>query len=113
MPRKPRFVLPGEPQHIIIRGVNRKPVFYNNQDYRYYLGRLKEAIEKHNCHLHTYVLMTNHIHLLMSPTTGKGIGKAIQMLGRYYTNTVNWGAIMRSGRWPIVGCSKPIYQRRN
>ena len=49
MPRRPRIAKPGQPQHVIIRGVNREPVFYDEADYNYYLGRLKGAIEKHSC----------------------------------------------------------------
>ena len=89
MPRKPRFVLPGEPQHVIIRGVNREPIFYEEQDYRYYLDRLKEAILKHKCALHAYVLMTNHVHLLLTPSNKTGVGKTMQTLGRYYVQYFN------------------------
>lgn len=90
MPRKPRFVLPDEPQHVIIRGVNREPIFYDEADYRYYLNKLKEALIKHDCSLHAYVLMTNHVHLLLTPETDYGIGKVIQMLGRYYVQYFNY-----------------------
>jgi putative transposase len=89
MPRKPRFILPGQPLHVTIRGVNREPIFYSDVDYRYYLGRLKEAIERHDCALHAYVLMTNHVHLLLTPSTEHGIAKSIQMLGRYYVQYFN------------------------
>lgn len=89
MPRKPRFVLPGQPQHIVIRGINREPIFYDETDYRYYLKKLKESIDKHSCDLHAYVLMTNHVHLLLTPETEHGISKAIQMLGRYYVQYFN------------------------
>jgi len=89
MPRKPRFILPGQPQHVIIRGVNREPIFYDDADYRYYLARLKQAIVRHDCALHAYVLMTNHVHLLLTPSTEYGIGKSIQMLGRYYVQYFN------------------------
>ena len=90
MPRKPCFVLPGEPQHVIIRGVNREPIFYAEADYRYYLSKLKEAINKYNCACHAYVLMTNHVHLLLTPDTEYGISKAIQVLGRYYVQYFNY-----------------------
>ncbi|OGT33748.1 MAG: transposase, partial [Gammaproteobacteria bacterium RBG_16_51_14] len=90
MPRRPRIVLPGQPHHIIIRGINRGPVFYDEGDYRYYLSRLKEAIEKHGCDLHAYVVMTNHVHMLLTPKAEPGIGKAIQMLGRYYVQYFNY-----------------------
>ena len=90
MPRKPRFVLPGEPQHVIIRGVNREPIFYTEADYHYYLSKLKEATSKHGCACHAYVLMTNHVHLLLTPETECSISKAIQVLGRYYVQYFNY-----------------------
>ena len=89
MARLPRFVIPGQPQHIIVRGNNREPIFYREEDYRFYLEKLKAACDKHQCELHAYVLMTNHIHLLLTPHTEQGIGKMIQMLGRYYVQYFN------------------------
>jgi putative transposase len=89
MPRKPRFILPGQPQHVIIRGVNREPIFLRNMDYHYYLKRLREAAEKNYCAIHAYVLMTNHVHLLITPEDSEGISKAIQVLGRYYVQYFN------------------------
>ena len=89
MPRKARFILPGQPQHVIIRGVNRQPIFNQEADYRYYLSRLDQALERHDCALHAYVLMTNHVHMLLTPHAGPGIGKTIQMLGRYYVQYFN------------------------
>jgi len=89
MPRKPRFTLPGQPQHVIIRGVNREPIFRRYADYRYYLRRLQEATEKNFCAIHAYVLMTNHVHLLITPENSQGIGKSIQVLGRYYVQYFN------------------------
>ena len=61
MPRKPRIDLPGMPQHIIQRGNNREPCFYATSDYHYYLETLDEALQRYNCQLHSYVLMTNHV----------------------------------------------------
>ena len=90
MARLPRFVIPGQPQHIIVRGNNREPIFYADEDYRFYLEKLQQACEKHQCLLHAYVLMTNHVHLLMTPTTEQGIGKVLQMLGRYYVQYFNF-----------------------
>ena len=89
MARLPRFVIPSQPQHIIVRGNNRESVFYREEDYRFYLEKLKQACDKHQCELHAYVLMTNHIHLLLTPHSEQGIGKMIQMLGRYYVQYFN------------------------
>jgi len=90
MPRKPRLVIPGQPQHVIIRGVNREPVFYGEADYQYYLRRLNEALIKHDCALHAYVLMTKHVHLLLTPINKTSIAKTIQTLGRYYVQYFNF-----------------------
>lgn len=89
MARLPRFVLVGHPQHIIIRGNNREPVFNAEEDYRFFLDKLTDAAKKHQCDIHAYVLMTNHIHLLATPNKADGISKMMQMLGRYYVQYYN------------------------
>ncbi len=89
MARLPRFVLPGHPQHVIVRGNNRQAIFCCDNDYRFYLNKLKDAVKKHGCDLHAYVLMTNHIHMLITPHQEGTLGKVIQMLGRYYVQYFN------------------------
>jgi len=96
MVRLPRFVIPGQPQHVIIRGNNREPIFHTSDDYQFYIDKLKKASEKHKCDIHSYVLMTNHLHLLTTPYTDQGIGKMVQMLGRYYVQYFNY-SYKRSG----------------
>jgi len=96
MARLPRFVLVGHPQHIIIRGNNREPVFIAEEDYRFFLGKLADAAKKHQCDIHAYVLMTNHLHLLATPNKTDGISKMMQMLGRYYVQYFNY-TYKRSG----------------
>jgi len=64
MAQMPCYVIPGQPQHVIQRGNNRPPIFGSEGDFRYYLEKLKDASQKHECDIHAYVLMTNHVHLL-------------------------------------------------
>jgi putative transposase len=90
MARLPRFILPGQPQHVIVRGNNRTEIFCADADYRFYLEKLQQGCEKHACKLHAYVLMTNHVHLLITPQEEQSIGKAMQMLGRYYVQYYNY-----------------------
>jgi len=85
----PRFILPGQPQHVIQRGNNRQNIFRAKGDYQFYLDMLLKAAQKHQCDIHAYVLMTNHVHLLVTPHTEIGIGKMMQMLGRYYVQYFN------------------------
>lgn len=89
MARMPRFMLPGQPQHIIQRGNNRSEVFCTEANYRFYLDKLSSAAKEHGCAIHAYVLMTNHAHLLMTPEREDGIGKTLQRLGRYYVQYFN------------------------
>lgn len=89
MPRKPRFNLPGIPQHVIQRGNNREPCFYAEEDYRRYLDELKDVSEKYDCRVHAYVLMTNHVHLLITPMIENGISQMMQALGRRYVYYIN------------------------
>jgi len=89
MARLPRFILPGQPQHVIQRGNNRQNIFRAKGDYQFYLEILLKAAQKHQCDIHAYVLMTNHVHLLVTPHTESGIGKMMQMLGRYYVQYFN------------------------
>jgi len=89
MARLPRFVIPGQPQHIILRGNNRSEIFCADADYRFYLEKLQLACDKHSCDIHAYVLMTNHVHLLITPHAEQSLPKAMQMLGRYYVQYYN------------------------
>ena len=89
MSRQPRFVLPGQPQHVIQRGNNRDVIFVADEDYQFYLKKLAAACLRFGCELHAYVLMTNHVHLLMTPLTAQSISKVMQSLGRYYVQYFN------------------------
>ncbi len=89
MPRKPRFYLPDMPAHIVQRGNCRQAVFFSDDDCAAYLRWLHEACLKHGCRLHAYVLMTNHVHLLMTPQSRESISRAIQHTGRCYVSYVN------------------------
>ena len=89
MPRKPRFNLIGIPQHVIQRGNNREPCFYAEQDYRRYLDDLREVAKKYHCRIHAYVLMTNHVHILVTPMMEYGISQMMQALGRRYVYYIN------------------------
>ncbi len=89
MPRLPRFVIPGQPQHVIQRGNNRQDIFRADADYHFYLEKLAEAANKHQCDVHAYVLMTNHVHLLATPRQDNSIAKMMQSEGRYYVQYFN------------------------
>jgi putative transposase len=103
MARFPRCVLSGRPQHVIQRGINRKEIFCAEADYRFYPGKLAAAAARHACKVHAYVLMTNHVHLPITPHTEHGIGKTMQALGCYYVQYYNYHYRRTGTRWEWNG----------
>ncbi|WP_346722620.1 transposase [Pseudoalteromonas ruthenica] len=89
MARRPRLNLPYIPQHVVQRGNNRQVTFFTEQDYTVYLDKLKDYSRRFDVSVHAFVLMTNHVHLLMTPTTATGVSQLMQSLGRYYVRYVN------------------------
>ena len=89
MPRRARITLPNVPQHLIQRGNNRQACFFADEDYRFYLDWLAEYAGKAGCCIHAYVLMTNHVHLLVSAEHGAATGEMMKALGQRYVQYVN------------------------
>ena len=99
MARPSRFLVPGQPQHVIQRGNNRGHVFFGEGDYRFYLECLAEACKRYACDVHAYVLMTNHVHLLVSPRSEAALPKAMQSTGRRYAQFINWRRERTGSLW--------------
>ena len=84
-----RLSLPGIAWHIIQRGNNRAVCFHGEQDYQFYLHYLKEFADKFGCVVHAYVLMTNHVHLLLTPAPADSAGLLMKHLGQRYVQYIN------------------------
>lgn len=89
MPRKARIRCGGIPHHIIQRGNNRASCFFADEDYRFYLENLAEGARRYECEVHAYVLMTNHVHLLVTPGDEEGLSRMMRHLGSRYVQYVN------------------------
>ncbi|MDQ3566033.1 MAG: transposase [Pseudomonadota bacterium] len=89
MPRRSRLSLPGIPWHIIQRGNNRSACFFAEDDYRFYLDRLTELSKKFGAAVHAYVLMTNHVHLLLTPERADSAALTMKHLGQRYVQYIN------------------------
>lgn len=89
MPRRPRTHLDDVPLHIVQRGHNRAPCFFAEEDYFTYLHWLGEALKETGCALHAYALMTNHVHLLLSPSQAALVPRLMISLGRRYVQYIN------------------------
>ena len=90
MARLKRLYMQGCPQHIIQRGNNRSACFYSESDYKFYLHLLKESSYKYKVSVHTFVLMTNHVHLLVTPASEFSVSRMMQSIGRSYVQYINY-----------------------
>lgn len=89
MPRKTRRYIPGVAAHIVQRGNNRNACFFAESDYQYYKEVLGEGLKRYGARLHAYCLMTNHVHLLMTPEYEDSISRVIQHMGRQHVQYIN------------------------
>ena len=89
MARYPRLVVPDVALHIVQRGVDRRDCFAEDSDYLVYLSNLRELIGHKHCALHAYCLMTNHVHLLLTPPTAHACATMMRDLGQRYVAYFN------------------------
>jgi len=89
MPRRSRLIVPNIPLHIIQRGNNRQACFFTEEDYLSYLAWLREYAQSKECSIHAYVLMTNHVHVLLTPKHSNSAGTLMKSLGQRYVQYIN------------------------
>ena len=89
MARLPRYFVPDTPQHVIQRGNNRQAIFHTPADLAFFTECLLFAMRRHRVAIHSYVFMTNHVHLLVTPETATSLPLAMQSLGRVYVRYFN------------------------
>ena len=89
MPRTARFVMPGVTLHVTQRGHDRHPCFFADSDYRAYLGYLAEFALSSSCSVHAYCLMTNHVHLLVTPQAPDSCAKLMKNVGQNHVQRIN------------------------
>jgi putative transposase len=89
MPRKARLRAPGLPLHVIQRGNNRTECFRTPADHAMYLRLLSEARERESCVIHAYVLMSNHVHLLVTAASRDGVSRLMKRVGQAYVPYFN------------------------
>lgn len=89
MARHPRLILPGVALHVVQRGNNRSACFREDGDYLTYLGHLRHLSGKYECEVHAYCLMTNHVHLLLTPADAYACTLLMRDLGRSYVPYFN------------------------
>ena len=89
MARRERMYLGGYTYHLVQRGNNRLPCFAEPMDYVRFQDCLLDALLRYGVRLHAYALMTNHVHLLLTPDCADGISRVMSLLGNRYVQFVN------------------------
>ncbi|WP_279222718.1 transposase [Stutzerimonas kunmingensis] len=89
MPRQPRLEMTGLPHHVVQRGVDRQAVFFDRECYLDYLHLLHAYAGHLEVNIHSWCLMTNHVHLLLTPHVPGGLSRLMQNLNRRYVQQIN------------------------
>jgi putative transposase len=79
MPRRARMYIPGLPYHVVQRGNNREACFIEPENYQYYLELWQEISRCYGLSVHAYCLMTNHIHLLATPSRATSLSNVMKV----------------------------------
>jgi len=99
MLRCSRIQLDGVPLHIAQRRHNREPCFFSEEDRISFLHWLGEALAVNECQLHACALMTNHVHLPLTPEKAATVPKLIVSLRRRYVQYINRTSHHTSTLW--------------
>ena len=121
MARQPRLDVPGVAQHVIQRGNDRQACFASTADHARYRQELLEASLRFGCSVHSYVLMTNHVHILVTPAERGAVSRMMQAIGRRYVAGFNaryrrtgtlwegrFKAGLVAGEWYVLTCYRYI-----
>jgi putative transposase len=108
MPRWRRIVLPGMPLHVTHRGNDREAIFRCDHDFAVYRDILLEASRRVACSVHAYALMTNHVHILLTPKTATGAAQLMQIIGCRYVRYLNQRYHRTGSRWEGRFKSSPV-----
>jgi putative transposase len=108
VPRRARIVAAEYPIHAIPRGVDRTAIFFAHEDNPYLLDNHVGFAATDSVAVHAYVLMTNHVHLLMTPETEAGVSKMMKGVGQCYVQCIN----RSSGKSPLCSADEHGVARR-
>lgn len=89
IPRFPRLVVPEYPHHVTQRGVRKQTTFFDDADYRAYLGLAAELTKEHGVAVWAYCLMPNHVHAIVVPQQREGLSRLFAALHRRYARRTN------------------------
>ena len=84
MPRKARLFSSSETYHIVIRGNNKQNIFYDTEDYNFFINRMAKYLKETEIELYAYCLMTNHVHLAIGKASKTTLVTFMRKLEVFY-----------------------------
>jgi len=93
------MVVPGMALHVRHRGHNRSACFFGDQDYTLYLRLLEHFARQHECAVHAYCLMPNHVHVLVTPKTETGLALTMKSVAQLYSQHINKAYELTGSLW--------------
>src|SRR5690349_14055646 len=112
VPRHPRIVVPAVPHHVYLRGNNRRRLFSSAADRQRMLGCLVKGVETSGCAVHQLTLMTNHVHLIVTPPLAKALSTLIHRTCQRYAQARNAARGASGKLFEERYHSKPILDER-
>lgn len=113
MPRRARFTIENGIYHVMVRGNNRANIFHDEEDFTKYMGIIKDNKERYGLKIYHYVLMNNHVHIIMKSPDGKRLSEAMRRIGvtytRYYHNKYHRGGHLFQGRFKSFVIQEGVY----
>ncbi len=113
MPRRARVCLPQVPLHVMQRGNDRQACFLGEADFRFYLSLLGAQAPRARCRVHAYVLMPDHVHLLLTPEESQGPGALMKAVSQRYVQYFNRTHLRSGSPWAGRFRSCPIQEERH
>ena len=89
MARLSRLVIPGLPHHVTQRGNGRAQTFFTNEDYAFYRDLLAESCRAAGVEVWAWVLMPNHVHLILTPSDSDGFRRSLAVVHRRYAARIH------------------------
>jgi len=84
-----RLIVPDVAVHVVQRGHDRADCFFEEADYRAYLAALRTYATQFNCKVHAYCLMTNHVHVLLTPPEPTSCAQLLKHVAQCYSKRLN------------------------
>lgn len=112
MPRKPRLEVEGLCYHVIARGIERRQLFKEREDYRFFLDHLSEVLVATQIDCYAFCLMPNHLHLLLKQKSipiSRAMRRLLTRYALYFNKKYRRSGHLFQNRYKAIICQEEPY----